>query len=134
MVFARRVFLASGIVGLLIVVPLLFMEQQRNIDYPPAITHPEFYYGFLTVTIAFQVVFLLISRDPVRYRPLMIAAMLEKFPFVVAIFWLYAVGRTDTAMVGAALLDLTWGILFVVSYVLTDPKRLRPDSGETPSS
>ena len=134
MVFARRVFLAAGIIGLIIVLPLLFSEAQRNIDYPPAITHPEFYYGFLTVTCAFQLVFLVISRDPVRYRMLMIPSMIEKFPFVIAIVWLYAEGRTDSTMLAASMLDLVWGILFVVSYMVTSPARRPPSAPEQVSS
>ena len=130
MVFARRVFLAAGITGLIIVLPLFFSEAQRNIDYPPAITHPEFYYEFLTVTCAFQLVFLVISRDPVRYRMLMIPSMIEKFPFVIAIVWLYAGGRTDSTMLAASMLDLVWGILFAVSYMVTSPARRTPSTPE----
>lgn len=128
MTFARRVFMAAGIIGLLIVVPMLFMENQRNIDYPPDITHPEFYYGFLTVTAAWQVLFLMLSRDPVRYRMMMVPAMMEKGLYVVAIFWLFFAGRVDTTMLGAGILDLVWGILFVVSFMMTSPSRLTPGS------
>ena len=124
MKFAQRVFLASGVIGLLIVLPLFFTEATRNIDYPPAITHPEWYYGFACVTASFQLVFILISRDPVRFRPLMLVSLVEKFPFVVAIIWLYSAGRTDVTMVAAAGLDCLWGILFALSYVMTSPSRL----------
>jgi len=130
MKFAQRVFLASGVIGLLIVLPLFFTEASRNVDYPPAITHPEWYYGFACVTLAFQLVFILISRDPVRYRPLMLISLVEKFPFVIFIIWLYSAGRTDVTMLAAAGLDCLWGILFTVSYMLTSPSRLQqpPDA------
>ena len=124
MIFAKRVFLVAGILGLIIVLPLLFSEAQRNIDYPPGITHPEWYYGFLAVTAAWQVLFLILSRDPVRYRMMMIPAMMEKGFYVVAIFWLYAISRTDITMLAAGILDLLWGVLFVVSYLLTSPERI----------
>ena len=54
--FARIVYLAAGIVGLLEIVPLYFCEALINRTQPPSITHPEFYYGFLGVTLAWQVV------------------------------------------------------------------------------
>jgi hypothetical protein len=40
-------------------------------DEPPAITHSEFYYGFVGFAMTWQVAFLIIRRDPKRYRPLM---------------------------------------------------------------
>jgi hypothetical protein len=39
---------------------------------PPAITHPGFYYGFVSVGLAWQVAFFVIARDPVRFRLMMI--------------------------------------------------------------
>ncbi len=124
MSFATWSFRIAGMIGLLILVPMLFMENRIGIDYPPAITHPEYFYGFVLVTIAWQVGFIIISRDPVRYRLLMLPAMLEKFPFVAAIIWLYNTDRADTMMLGGAALDLLWGILFVVSFIRTNPARL----------
>ena len=116
MKFARYTFAAAGIIGILVLVPLYFLLEQTGIDNPPAITHPEFYYGFIGVALAFQIVFLIIATDPVKYRPLMIAAMFEKFAFVVPTFYLYSQGRVTGSIVGGAALDLLWGILFVVSY------------------
>ena len=66
--FAKWVFLLAGIYGLLVVTPQFFLEQRVNRDYPPAITHPEYFYGFAGVALAWQVAFLIISRDPARYR------------------------------------------------------------------
>src|SRR5215211_2629811 len=76
--FARIVFLIAGIYGLIVLVPQFFLERRIGEDTPPPITHPEFFYGFICVAIAWQVLFLILSRDPVRYRPMMIPAMLEK--------------------------------------------------------
>src|SRR5689334_23841932 len=64
MLFAKRVFLIAGLYGLAVMAPQLFLESKTSADYPPAITHPEFYYGFVLVAIAWQVAFLTISRDP----------------------------------------------------------------------
>jgi hypothetical protein len=65
--FARVVYLVAGIVGLLEIVPLYFYEAVLNRAQPPPITHPEFYYGFLGVTLAWQVAFLVIARDPCAF-------------------------------------------------------------------
>ncbi len=63
--------------------------------------------------------FFLISRDPVRYRPIMIAAILEKATWGSATIALFLLGRLNTQMLGAGLIDLVLGSLFVVSYTLT---------------
>jgi hypothetical protein len=120
MKFAKYTFYAAGIYGLITVLPQYFLEAKTSADYPPAITHPEYYYGFFGVTLAFQVVFLFIAGNPARYRPLMlVSALLEKFPFVIAIYALYAAGRVYPIMVGLATVDLILGILFIVSFFKT---------------
>src|SRR5262245_12899545 len=91
--FARWVFLLAGVWGILLVVPPYFLEA-KNVQYdPPPITHPEYYYGFLGVTLAWQFLFLVIGSDPVRYRPAMPPAMLEKAGFAFAVPVLFAAGR-----------------------------------------
>jgi hypothetical protein len=122
-VFARRIFLAAGVVGLGMLLPQYFLEERVGVDQPPAITHPEFFYGFIGVAVAWQVAFLIISRDPIRYRTLMLAAMLEKGSFVVAVAWLYVAGRTSTITAVCGGLDLVWGLLFAASFVRTSPGR-----------
>ena len=117
MVFAHWVFRIAGIWGVLVLLPLYFLEEQIGRDQPPPITHPEFFYGFVGVGLAWQIVFLVISLDPPRFRPLMPVAMLEKFSFSLAVFMLYGLGRVDIPMVVAAALDAVLGVLFVISYL-----------------
>jgi hypothetical protein len=117
--FARRVFAAAGVFGLIVLVPHYFLEDRIGRDAPPPITHPEYFYGFVGIAIAWQLAFLLISRDPVRYRPLMIAAIVEKATFAVATAVLYAQGRLRLEMLGAGMIDLVLGALFVISYIRT---------------
>ena len=119
MKFAKYTFYAAGIYGLIALLPQYFLEEKNNRDFPPAITHPEYYYGFIGVAVAFQIVFLMIASNPARYRTMMIAAMIEKFPFVIAVYWLYAVGRVHSLMVGLATIDLILGILFLISFLKT---------------
>ena len=118
MKFAKTVYLIAGIYGLLVVVPQYFMERQNSITFPPPINHPEYYYGFIGVTVAWQIAFLIISRDPERYRPLMLATVVEKYTYVVAVLLLYAKGRiTSVLIVAPALIDLVLGTLFAIAYI-----------------
>jgi hypothetical protein len=118
MLFARWVFRIAGIVGLLILVPQYFLEQQVGRDQPPPITHPEFYYGFLGVALAWQVAFLIIALDPPRYRLLMLPSMIEKFSFAGAVFALLALERVGWPMLAAGIFDGALGILFVIAYLV----------------
>ena len=125
MQFAKRVYLIAGIYGLLVLLPQYFLEGKTGQDYPPAITHPEYFYGFIGVAVAWQIAFLIIASDPVRYRPMMIPTVLEKAGFGLAVPILYLLGRVNTMMVGAAAIDLVLGVLFTISYVRTGAASVR---------
>jgi hypothetical protein len=117
--FAKRVFLIAGIIGLIEILPLFFLEQHFSTRLPPPINHPEWYYGFLAVTLPWQLVFLVISTDPVRYRPIMPLAILEKFGFVIVMAILYGIGRTPVEMIPGPGIDMVLGVLFVMAYLKT---------------
>ena len=117
--FARRVFLIAAIYGLIVLLPQYFLEGRTGQAFPPPITHPEYFYGFIGVAVAWQLAFLVIARDPVRYRLLMLPAIVEKATFAIATMVLYGQGRLHAQMLAAGLLDLTLGLLFVVAYVRT---------------
>jgi hypothetical protein len=110
------VFLIAGIYGLIVLLPQVFLEAKIGRDSPPPITHPEFFYGFICVAVAWQVLFLMLSRDPVRYRPMMIPALLEKIGFPIAVVVLYLQGRLDPTIFAPAAADLVLFVLFLVSY------------------
>ena len=57
--FARIVFTLAGMYGIVVLVPPLFLESKFGRDYPPPVTHPEFFYGFFALGIAWQVLFLI---------------------------------------------------------------------------
>jgi hypothetical protein len=116
MKFAKIVFLVAGVYGLLVLLPQFFLEAKIGRDAPPPITHPEFFYGFICVAVAWQVLFLVLSRDPVRYRPMMIPAMLEKIGFPVAVVILYLQDRVSPTIFAPAGADLILLILFILSY------------------
>lgn len=121
MKFARVVYLVAGIYGLLVIPPAFFMEEMTGRNFPPPVTHPEFYYGFFGVALAWQVAFLILSRDPLRYRPLMIACFLEKALFAISIGILYALGRVAPQMLFHGGMDLVFLALFVAAWVKTAP-------------
>jgi hypothetical protein len=118
--FARLVFLIAGIYGLLVLLPQYFLLEKNGLDFPPAITHPEYYYGFIGVGLAWQVLFLIVSRDPLRYRGVMIPSVLEKASFGIAVVALFLQHRVSPVMLGAALIDLILGLLFVLAYFKTE--------------
>ena len=99
--------------------PQYFLAARISHDTPPAITHLEYFYGFIGVAVAWQFVFLLIGRDPERYRPLMIPAVLEKLAFGVPAIILFAQGQLPGSVLFFGLLDLTLGALFVASWRAT---------------
>jgi hypothetical protein len=117
--FARVVFLLAGVYGLIVLAPQYFLEAQIGRDYPPAITHPEYFYGFIGLALAWQFAFLLIASDVRRYRPVMLLGVAEKFAFGVPAILLYAAGRAPGAVAGAGAADLVLGTLFVVAYAAT---------------
>jgi hypothetical protein len=117
--FARIVFWVAGIWGLLVLAPLYFMFDLIGRNDPPPITHPGFFYGFVGVAMAWQVAFIFIATDPVRYRPLMIPSVLEKIGYGIAITVLVLQGRMHKSDLVFAGTDLLLGVLFVISYFNT---------------
>ena len=115
--FARRVFLVAGIYGIVVLAPQYFVE----LGLPVLIERPEHYYGFIGVALAWQVAFLIIASDVVRYRPLMLAGVLEKVSFGGAVAILYAVDRVSVGVLLAGTLDLILGALFIAAYTTTRP-------------
>ncbi len=130
MQFARWVFTIAGVYGLLMLAPMLAMETQIGHDHPPAITHPEYFYGFVGVALAWQVAFLVIATDPIRYRPMIIPAILEKASFVVAVSMLWFTRGVPIPIVGGATMDLLLGGLFVMSWFSTWQVSRNPATNE----
>jgi hypothetical protein len=120
MTFARRVFTWAGVYGVLSLVPMFFLERPLMDRLPPELTHPEFYYGFVGVAFAWQLLFFLVGRDPVRLRPVMLPAVVEKLGWGIGVLVLVAQGRTPSFFVMAALIDLALAALFVIAWRSVD--------------
>jgi hypothetical protein len=123
MKFARRVFLIAGIYGLIVLFPLYFLEEKTGIDFPPPITHPEYYYGFIGIALAWQVLFIILASDPVRYRAMMIPSVLEKAGFGIAVIVLFLQNRMAFLTMAVGIPDLILGALFVMAYLKTPAER-----------
>jgi hypothetical protein len=117
--FAKIVFRVAGIWGFLVITPLYFMFDVIGRQDPPTITHPGFYYGFAGCALAWQIAFLVIATDPVRFRLMMIPSMVEKFTYGPMIAILVMQGRTNARDLVFAATDTILGILFVVAWVKT---------------
>ncbi|HEU4630647.1 MAG TPA: hypothetical protein VFS08_12930 [Gemmatimonadaceae bacterium] len=121
--FARTVYAVAGIYGLLVMIPQYWMEARIGRDAPPPITHPEYFYGFIGVVVAWQLVFLLVARDPAHRRALMPIAVLEKLGFGLPAILLHAQHRLTGTVLAFGLVDLVWATLFAAAYLTTSPHR-----------
>jgi hypothetical protein len=86
---------------------------------PPPITHPAFYYGFVGIGLAWQIAFLIVATDPVRFRPLMLACMVEKFSYSGSLIVLYLQHRLHASDLVFGAFDFLFGVLFVLAFVKT---------------
>jgi hypothetical protein len=116
MKFAKAVFWIAGAFGVLALGPLYFMFDLVGRQDPPPITHPQFYYGFAGVGLAFQFVFFTIAKDPLRFRPMMIASVLEKVGYAGALLVLYVQDRVSTMQAATGLPDALLAVLFIAAY------------------
>ena len=119
MKFAKIVFWVAAICGLLIISPLYFLFDLIGKQDPPPITHPGFFYGFVGLALVWQITFISIARDPIRFRPIMIPAVLEKLVFSIPVIILVIQNRMRRSDLAFAAIDLVLGLLFVFAYLRT---------------
>jgi hypothetical protein len=115
--FARRLFLVAAIYGLAVIVPMFFLEDQIGVYDPPPLSHPEFYYGFACAAFAWQIVYLMMSRDPLRFRPMLIPAIMGKAGFALSVLLLFFLRQSPAARVILPSIDLLLAAFFVWAYV-----------------
>jgi hypothetical protein len=116
MKFAKIAFWSAAIWGVIVITPLYFIFDTIGRQDPPSITHPAFYYGFVGTALAWQIAFMIIATNPVRFRPLMLAAIVEKFGYAAALVVLYVQHRLHTSDLTFGVMDLVLGIFFVIAY------------------
>ena len=115
--FARRVYTVAWIYGVISLVPGFFTESRFGTLFPPALNHPEFYYGFYGLALVWQFAFFVIARDPARLVILMPVTVLEKAAWAITVPALVAVNRTASAMLLTAGIDALLGVFFIIAYV-----------------
>ena len=120
--FAKWVFTVAGIWGVVVLMPLFWLVDITGRPYAPPTEYPQFFYGFLLVALAWQFGFLVIGRDPVRFRLLMIPAMFEKLGYVSMLIVMRAQSRIPALDAQPAWPDLVLGLLFVAAFVTTRPE------------
>jgi len=119
MKFAKIIFWIAALWGVLILTPLYFIFDLIGRNDPPPITHPAFYYGFISLALAFQVVFIVIAQDPVRLRPMMIPSVLEKFGYGATLLVLFLQHRLHPQDLAMGCVDLLFGVLFLTAFFKT---------------
>jgi hypothetical protein len=121
MTFARNVFIVAGIWGIVVLTPLYWLVDITGRIYAPPADYPHFFYGFLSVAMAWQLAFLVIGSDPARFRPLMIPSIAEKLGHVAVLGVLYSRARIPAIDAQAGIPDLLLGILFIAAFVKSRP-------------
>ena len=122
MKFAKIIFWIAAIWGVLVLTPLYFIFDLIGRQDPPPITHPAFYYGFVGAALAWQIAFMIIATNPVRFRPLIIACVIEKFGYATALIVLFMQHRLHASDLTFGVVDLLFGVLFVVAFLKTKGK------------
>jgi hypothetical protein len=117
--FARITFLVAGIYGLVGLTPLYFLEGLIGRQTPPALTHVEFFYGFVGTALAWQVVFLVIARDPMHHRLMMLPSILEKIAYGIAVIVLLRQHRIAASSFAVSAVDWIFAVLFAISFART---------------
>jgi hypothetical protein len=129
--FAKIVFMVAGVWGVLVTLPLYFLYDLIGHQSPPVITHPEFYYGFVGVTLTWQVVFLVIATNPARYRTMIIPSILDKFSYVLANLALFVNHKMTASQALPSTTDLVLALFFISAFLKT---RSRPNEGRSHDS
>ena len=127
--FASRVFFIAGILGILTLVPQYFLAGKVGFGMPGPIDRVEYFYGFVGVALVWQFAFLVVSRDVMRFRPLMPICVLEKVAWGVPAVLLYLQGRISAELLFSGCFDLMLGLFFVLAYRATAPETARATVG-----
>jgi hypothetical protein len=117
--FARIGFVGAGVWGIAVLTPFYWLVDITGRHYLPPVDYPHFFYGFVSVAMAWQIAFLVIGSNPLRFRPLMIPSVLEKLGHVTTVAVLYGQSRISSTDAQGAIPDLLLGVLFIVAFAKT---------------
>jgi hypothetical protein len=119
MKFARIVFFTAGVWGVAVLTPLYFLVDLTGRPYVAPAGYPHFFYGFLSVAMAWQMAFFVIGSDPARFRPMMIPGIVEKLGYIVGTVVLYRQSRIAAVELSTAVPDLLLCVLFAIAFAKT---------------
>jgi hypothetical protein len=112
---ARWLFRGAAIYGLIVLLPLYFLERQ--VAAPATLLdHPIYYYGFVGAAAAWQLVYWTIGADPVCYRAFIPISVIAKFGFWIPSLILWLNGRNPTSTFVLTNGDLILGIAFFLAW------------------
>ena len=117
--FAKIVFIVAGVWGIAVLTPLYFLLDVTGRHYASPTAYPQFFYGFLSVAMAWQLAFLVIGSSPARFRLLMIPCIIEKLGYVVTLAVLHGQARISATDAMATVPDMVLGVLFIVAFAKT---------------
>jgi hypothetical protein len=114
-----RLFQVAAVYGIIVLLPLYFTADKMGRDYPPAITHVEFLYGFTGVALAWQVMFFIIAHDPQRYRLAIVPGILEKLGWGAAVSLMFLQDRVPGTLMIFGGIDLALAASFTWAFWVT---------------
>jgi hypothetical protein len=116
MKFSKYTFGIAAAYGIFVILPLFFSEQKLGIDYPPPINHAEYFYSFAGVALVWQILFIFVAWDPIRFKPIIIPCILEKLSLLPAFLLLFPLGRFPQLWIPMLLIDLGFAAAFFMAY------------------
>lgn len=112
---ARWSFAAAGLYGLAATLPLYARTPEGD---------PLFVWAFAGAAAAMQLVYLLIARNPLRFRPVIPTGIASKLSFAAPVAWLYAEKRVGATTLAFGIIDMALAAMFLWWWA-----RLRPRAG-----
>jgi hypothetical protein len=118
MKIVRWIFLFAGILGLLPVIHVTYRLLLSEEELLPELSSMGlFFYVFLLQYACWQFLFFLISRDPVRYRPMMILAFFIEVSVPFNSAWLFLYGFKAWMFLTVA--SIVFALLFLIAFWMT---------------
>jgi hypothetical protein len=101
-------FRGAAIYGLVALLPQFFLPQRAGAELVA--------YGFIGTASAFQLVFWVIARNPVKYRAQMLPGVAEKLAFGVPAVVLFLAGKVPALVLVFGGIDLLLGLGFLLAW------------------
>jgi hypothetical protein len=118
MKLARWVFLIAGIFGLIPVVPLVYTTMVKGeAILPDFASMGSFFSVSVFQYVCWQISYIILARDPVRFRSMIILAFFVEITAPLNPLWLFLYGFR--LWISIAVVDFLLAILFVVAFWLT---------------